>query len=61
MRETIEHFDVLDEAGKPTGETMERSQVHKEGKWHRSFHLWIVEDKRYVLLQRRSKHKDPRA
>ena len=58
MNAAAELFDVLDETGKPTGETMPRPQVHKEGKWHRSFHLWIVKEGRYVLLQRRSKHKD---
>jgi len=58
MSEATERFDILDETGKSTGETLARAQVHKEGKWHRSFHLWIVKEGRYVLLQRRSKHKD---
>ena len=53
-----ELFDVLDERGAPTGETKARSQVHKEGDWHRSFHLWLVKEKRYVLLQRRALSKD---
>ena len=52
-----ELFDVLDVSGEPTGETKPRPQVHKDGDWHRSFHLWIVKDD-YVLLQRRSKMKD---
>lgn len=58
MNEADERFDVLDEKGTPTGETLPRAQVHKEGKWHRSFHLWIVKEGRYVLLQRRAKTKD---
>ena len=52
-----ELFDVLDVSGEPTGEIKPRPQVHKDGDWHRSFHLWIVKDD-YVLLQRRAKIKD---
>lgn len=54
----MELFDVLDAAGRPTGETKPRSQVHRDGDWHRSFHLWLVKERRYVLLQRRSDKKD---
>jgi isopentenyldiphosphate isomerase len=53
-----ELFDVLDEFGIPTGETKPRALVHKDGDWHRSFHLWIVKDGTHVLLQRRSHKKD---
>jgi len=52
-----ELLDVLDENGEPTGEQKPRAQVHKDGDWHRSFHLWIVNGD-YVLLQRRSAKKD---
>jgi isopentenyldiphosphate isomerase len=53
-----ELFDVLDELGVPTGETKARALVHRDGDWHRSFHLWIIKDGTYVLLQRRSHKKD---
>ena len=53
-----EQFDVLDENGAPTGETKARAQVHRDGDWHRSLHLWLVKEGRYVLLQRRSPNKD---
>jgi isopentenyldiphosphate isomerase len=53
-----ELFDVLDEFGLPTGETKARALVHKDGDWHRSFHLWIIKDGTHVLLQRRSSKKD---
>lgn len=53
-----ELFDVLDEFGIPTGETKPRALVHKDGDWHRSFHLWILKDGTHVLLQRRSSKKD---
>ncbi len=53
-----ELFDVLDELGVPTGETKARALVHRDGDWHRSFHLWIIKDGPHVLLQRRSHKKD---
>ncbi len=53
-----ELFDVLDDQGNWTGKTKARADVHREGDWHRSFHLWLVKDEAYVLFQRRSKQKD---
>ena len=53
-----ELFDVLDASGKPTGEQKPRALVHRDGDWHRSFHLWIIKDGNYVLFQRRSTEKD---
>ena len=35
-----------------------RSDVHCEGLWHRSIHLWLVDRHGDVLLQQRSRHKD---
>ncbi len=52
-----ELIDVLDENGNNTGKQKPRDQVHKDGDWHRSFHLWIVNGND-VLLQRRSAKKD---
>lgn len=53
-----ELLDVLDESGTPTGEVKARAAVHRDGDWHRCFHLWVVRDDGYVLVQRRSRHKD---
>ena len=58
MSQAEERLDVLNEQGVPTGEVKARALVHRDGDWHRSFHLWIVREGRYVLLQRRSKEKD---
>mmetsp|Transcript_358 Transcript_358/g.896 ORF Transcript_358/g.896 Transcript_358/m.896 type:complete len:236 (-) Transcript_358:53-760(-) len=43
-----------------TAETLPRAQVHAEGVWHRSVHVWCLErgGANAVLLQRRSEHKD---
>ena len=56
-----ERFDVCDEAGRPTGETVSRSRAHREGIPHRTAHVWIVRERggHYdILLQKRSRDKD---
>jgi isopentenyldiphosphate isomerase len=53
-----ELFDVLDDAGIPTGAAKARSAVHRDGDWHRALHIWVVRDGGRVLLQRRAKTKD---
>ena len=58
MSEGDEFLDVLTQGGLPTGESKRRAEVHRDGDWHRSFHLWVVKEGRYVLFQRRSSLKD---
>ena len=53
-----EYFDVLDENGNKTGKTKLRKEVHRDGDWHRAVHIWIIDEKGEVLLQRRSANKD---
>src|SRR6185312_9838509 len=57
-----ELFDVVDEDGAPTGEVKRRAEVHRDGDWHRAFHLWIVARSQdgvsEILFQRRSARKD---
>ncbi|CAM9669560.1 unnamed protein product [Phaeothamnion confervicola] len=43
---------------RPTGVTRPRSAVHRDGDWHRAVHVWLVNDKGELLLQRRSHFKD---
>lgn len=57
----MERFDICDENGMPTGETIERSEAHERGIRHRTVHIWVVRevDGRYeVLLQKRAQNKD---
>lgn len=54
----MEYFDILDENGNLTGTKKERSKVHQDGDWHRAVHIWIINDKNELLLQRRSPNKD---
>ena len=53
-----EFFDILDEQGNKTGKIKKREDVHRDGDWHKSVHIWIVNDKNEVLLQKRSSNKD---
>lgn len=57
----MEYFDIVDEYGEPTGETVSREAAHREGIRHRTAHVWIVKkiDRGYsILLQKRSLEKD---
>ncbi|MBB1522943.1 MAG: NUDIX domain-containing protein [Clostridiales bacterium] len=53
-----EFLDVLDEYGNLTGKTKLRTLVHRDGDWHRSVHIFIINDKKEILLQRRAANKD---
>lgn len=51
-------LEVLDEAGLPTGALKARAAIHRDGDWHRAFHLWVMHPDGHVLLQRRARQKD---
>ena len=53
-----EYFDILDENGNKTGKTKLRSDVHRDGDWHKAVHIWIINNSGEVLLQRRCPTKD---
>lgn len=57
----MEIFDIVDENGKPTGQTVDRETAHREGICHRTAHIWILKKENnrvYVLLQKRALIKD---
>ena len=54
----MELLDVLDENGNKTGEVEDRSEIYKKGLWHRSCHVWIVNDNKEILVQRRNPNKN---
>ena len=54
----MEYLDILDENGKRTGQTAPRKEVHSKGLWHKGFQIWIINSKKELLVQRRSKNKD---
>ena len=56
-----EYFDIVDEAGQPTGEIISRDEAHQKGTLHRTAHVWLVKKKPTgydILLQKRSEEKD---
>lgn len=54
----VDVFDVLDEYGNPTGVVKRRDEVHRDGDWHHSVHIWIANPRGEVLLQKRAADKD---
>jgi isopentenyl-diphosphate Delta-isomerase len=55
--DNIELLDVVDDQGRPLNITKLRSQIHQNGDWHRTVHVWIKNSYREVLLQKRSLEK----
>lgn len=53
----MEYIDIFDEKNNPTGIIKEKEQAHSEGYFHRSVHIWIINNKKEILLQRRSPNK----
>lgn len=56
-----EPFDIMTSQGVPTGRSKPRWQVHRDGDWHRSIHVWIcgIEDGvPFLDVQRRGLEKD---
>lgn len=54
----MEYLDILDEKGNKTGEVKPRQEVHSKGYWHKGVHIWIINSKKELLVQRRSANKD---
>ncbi|MDO5477780.1 MAG: NUDIX domain-containing protein, partial [Clostridia bacterium] len=51
----MEKWDILNSAGEPTGETVIRSaNALKEGQFHLVIHVWVINDKKKALIQKRS-------
>lgn len=55
--DAVEYLDVYDENGEPTG-TFLRSEVHAKGLWHKAIHVWLINDRGELLIQRRSPLKE---
>ena len=54
----MEYIDIFDENNNPTGIVKEKKQAHEDGDFHRTAHIWIINDKNEILLQYRSAEKD---
>lgn len=54
---TDELIDIYDKNNKPLGTKKSIAEIHKDGSWHRSAHVWIYNHQGQVLLQLRAKNK----
>lgn len=54
----MEHIDVLDRNGNKTGIVKTKKEVYESGDYHRSVHIWIVNDQKEVLVQKRHPKKE---
>jgi isopentenyldiphosphate isomerase len=54
----VELIDVLTPEGAPTGVAKPKQDVHRDGDWHRSVHVWIIASDDSVLVQRRALTKE---
>ena len=54
----MEFLDVINDKGEKTGEVVTREYAHKNGILHRVIHVWIINDKHELLIQRRSATKE---
>lgn len=50
----MEYFDVVDENNQPTGQTISRAEAHEKGIFHQTVHVWIINSKHELLIQKRS-------
>lgn len=50
----MEYIDIYDEKGNSLGVKKTKKEVHEQGFWHRSVHIWVINSKGEVLIQRRS-------
>ncbi|MGB7566610.1 MAG: NUDIX domain-containing protein [Chitinivibrionales bacterium] len=54
----LELIDVIDELGNPLNISKPRFQIHRDGDWHGTVHVWILNSHRELLLQKRSPEKE---
>lgn len=50
----MEYIDIVDENNNLTGKIKEKQRAHEDGNFHRTAHVWIINDKNELLLQKRS-------
>ena len=54
---TAELIDILDENGNVTGVSKSILEVHRNGLWHQTSHIWVFNSEGEVILQKRAKKK----
>ena len=54
----MELLDLLTSDGRPSGDVKPKTDVHRDGDWHRAAHVWLATPDGRVLLQRRASVKE---
>lgn len=52
-----ELIDILNEDGTKTGKCATKEEIYQKGYWYRSVHIWIINDKHELLMQKRNPYK----
>lgn len=52
-----ELLDVLDENGNLTGQSKTKQEIYNNSCWHRSVHIWIINNQNELLVQKRNPYK----
>jgi len=53
-----EYIDLINKYGTKTGKTCLKSEAHRKGLFHASTHIWIFDENKNVLIQKRAVNKD---
>jgi len=53
-----EQIDILNPDGTKTGRSCGRTKIHAEGLWHRTVHIWALDNSGRILFQLRSHLKE---
>lgn len=54
----MEYLDVLDKNGNKTGMIKTKKEVYENGYYHKTVHVWIINSKNEILVQKRHPKKE---
>lgn len=54
MNPSNDWYEILDENGHKTGETLDRATVHKKQLWHEVVNAWVINNQNEILMQLRA-------
>ena len=54
----MEYIDVLDKNGNKTGIVKSKNEVYENGDYHKTVHIWIINDNNELLVQKRHPKKE---
>jgi isopentenyl-diphosphate Delta-isomerase len=53
-----ELIDIIDAHGVLTGIAVPRTEAHAKGLWHRTVHVWLINSRNELLIQKRAANKE---